>query len=187
MEDLAEVAEDWRIPDELWEQIEPVLPPDKPRPKGGRRRAPARQMLDAIFYVLRTGLQWKALPRHLGAGSTVHDRFQEWAAAGVFWKLWQAGLLEYDERLGVDWDWQALDGALTKAPLGGEKHRAQPNGSRQNRHQTLLADRRARLTHWPGRRRRQSPRHEAGRAHAGGAAARTSQAHASAPAASVAR
>src|SRR6266480_1355491 len=42
-----------------------------------------RQALDAIFYVLRTGCQWKALPRSLGAGSTVHDRFQEWQQAGV--------------------------------------------------------------------------------------------------------
>lgn len=158
MEDLAEVAEDWRIPDKLWEQIEPELPPDKPRPKGGRRRAPARQMLNAIFYVLRTGIQWQALPRSLGAGSTVHDRFQEWVAAGVFWQPWRAGLREYDDRLGLDWDWEALDGAMTKAPLGGEKNRAQSHRPRQDRHETLLADRRARLTHWPGRRRRQSPR-----------------------------
>jgi transposase len=185
MAEPAEVAEAWRIPDELWEQIEPLLPPEPPHPKGGRPRAPARQMLDAIFYVLRTGIQWKALPRSLGAGSTVHDRFQEWVAAGVFWKLWQAGLLEYDGRLGLDWEWEALDGALTKAPLGGEKNRAQSDRPRQDRHQTLLANRRPRLTHWPGRRRRQSPRHEAGRAHAGGAAARAPQAHGQTPTAPV--
>ncbi|HEU0292220.1 MAG TPA: IS5 family transposase [Anaerolineales bacterium] len=42
-------------------------------------------------------------------------------AAGVFKRMWQAGLLEYDELQGIDWQWQAADGALTKAPLGGEK------------------------------------------------------------------
>jgi putative transposase len=61
---------------------------------------------------------WKALPRSLGAGSTVHDRFQEWQRAGVFAKLWQTGLLQYEAAVGLDWEWQAMDGAMTKAPLG---------------------------------------------------------------------
>jgi len=114
------VEEAWRISDDLWERIEPLLPAERPHPKGGRPWQPARQMLDAIFYVLRTGCQWKALPRSLGAPSTVHERFQHWVEAGVFRRLWASGLLEYDERVGIDWEWQAMDGALTKAPLGGE-------------------------------------------------------------------
>jgi transposase len=73
-------------------------------------------MLDGVFYVLRTGIQWKALPRQSGAGSSVHDRFQEWQQAGVFRKLWQAGLLAYDCAQGIVWEWQAMDGAMTKAP-----------------------------------------------------------------------
>lgn len=113
------VGDDWRIPDALWQRIEPLLPVEPPKPKGGKPRAASRQCLDGIFYVMRTGCQWKALPRALGAASTVHDRFQEWRGAGVFEKLWQAGLLEYDSRLGLDWEWQAIDGAMTKAPLGG--------------------------------------------------------------------
>lgn len=48
----------------------------------------------------------------------MHDRFQEWQKAGIFEKLWQAGLLEYDEKIGLDWEWQSMDGAMTKAPLG---------------------------------------------------------------------
>jgi len=43
-----------------------------------------RKAMDAIFYILRTGYQWNALPRSLGASSTVHDRFQEWREAGLF-------------------------------------------------------------------------------------------------------
>jgi putative transposase len=113
------VDEGWRIPDELWARIEPLLPTARPHLKGGRPWAPARPVMDAIFYVLRTGGQWKALPRGLGAASTAHDRFQLWVEAGVFRRLWQAGLLEYDARVGIDWQWQAMDGALTKAPLGG--------------------------------------------------------------------
>lgn len=88
---------------------------------------PNRQAMDAIFYVLRTGCQWKALPRGLGAASTVHDRFQEWREARVFERLWQAGLQEYEEREGIEWEWQAMDGAITKAPLGGKRNRRQPD------------------------------------------------------------
>lgn len=54
----------------------------------------------------------------MGASSTVHDRYQEWERKGFFEQLWQAGLLEYDELEGIEWEWQALDGAMTKAPLG---------------------------------------------------------------------
>ena len=90
-------------------------------PKGGRPRMDDRKAMTAILYVLRTGCQWKALPRSLGAGSTVHHRFQQWVEAGVFKKMWKAGLLELDEKKGLDWAWQCMDGAMTKAPLGGEK------------------------------------------------------------------
>ncbi len=150
------VDEAWRIPDELWERIEPLLPPERPHPKGGRPWTPARPVMDAIFYVLRTGCQWKALPRSLGAPSTVHERFQRWAEAGVFERLWRAGLLEYDARVGIDWEWQALDGAMTKAPLGGEKDRPEPDRPRQAGHEAVAAGRGARGAGGPERRRRQS-------------------------------
>lgn len=70
--------------------------------------------------VLTTGSQWKALPRCLGAGSTVHDRFQQWARACVFEALWTTGLMEFDASVGLDWTWQSIDGCMTKAPLGGD-------------------------------------------------------------------
>ena len=81
--------------------------------------------MSAIYYVLRTGIQWKAIPRSLGAGSTVHDRFQEWGKAGLFYRIWQEGLAFYDEEIGLDWGWQAMDGAMTKAPLGGKRYGSQ--------------------------------------------------------------
>jgi putative transposase len=83
--------------------------------------------MNAIFYIARTGCQWKALPRSLGATSTVYERFQLWRAAGVFAAFWRAGVLVYDEARGLDWTWQAMDGAMTKAPLGGSSYRAQSN------------------------------------------------------------
>jgi putative transposase len=116
----------YQIPDRLWDRIRVLLPPPKRKKKSGRPRMDDRQAMNAVFYVLRTGCQWKAIPRCLGAPSTIHDRFQEWREAGVFKRLWKAGLREYDARKGLDWKWQAMDGAMTKAPLGGKKHRPQP-------------------------------------------------------------
>ena len=96
------VDADWRIPDALWARIEPLLPPKRPQPKGGRTWTDDRKAMDGIFYVLRTGCQWKALPRELGAPSTVHDRYQQWRRAGIFTRLWRQGLLEYDGLVGID-------------------------------------------------------------------------------------
>jgi len=126
----AAIDANWRIADELWPHIQKVLPKPKPKPKGGRPRMDDRRAMDAIFYVMRTGCQWKALPRSWGAASTVHDRFQEWQWAGVFEKLWKAALLKYDAEIGIEWEWQAMDGAMTKAPLGGKRNRPQPHRSR---------------------------------------------------------
>lgn len=150
------VGPEYQIPDPLWLQMVRVLPPPKARQKDGRPRMDDRQAMTAIVYVLRTGCQWKALPRRLGAASTVHDRFQEGREAQVFERLWQAGLLTYDTLQGLDWEWQAMDGAMTKAPLGGGKGRQEPDRPREARDQTEPADGRP----WPaprGRhRRRQS-------------------------------
>jgi putative transposase len=82
---------------------------------------------EAIIYVLRTGIQWNALPRELGASSTVHDRFQEWERAGLFLNIWKAGLTSYDEIEGIQWEWQSVDGAMTKAPKGQRRDRSQPD------------------------------------------------------------
>jgi transposase len=135
----------FRISDELWAVLEPLLPKRENRHRfgGGRPRVPDRRCADAIFYVLRTGCQWEALNQtELCAKSTAHDRFQEWVAAGVFLRLWQVGVEQFDEVYGIDWDWLSMDGAMTKAPLGGEKNRSQSDGSGQSRRETLAADRR---------------------------------------------
>ena len=83
---------------------------------------PDRPCADAIFYVLRTGCQWQALDQtELVPHSTAHDRYQAWLQADVFLKLWQAGVERFDELQGIDWSFSSMDGAMTKAPLGGEK------------------------------------------------------------------
>jgi transposase len=135
----------WCLPDELWQRMKPFLPHYQNSPKGGRPRSDLRMVADGIFYVLRTGCQWKAAPKEYGSGSSLHRYFQEWEEAGVFRKLWKATLLEYDELKGIQWNWQSVDGAMTKSPLGGEKNREKPDRSRQAGNQTVGAHR------WPRR------------------------------------
>ncbi len=67
----------------------------------------------------RTGCQWNALPRSCAASSTAHRRFQEWEAGGFFRQLCKEGLTEYDALQGIEWEWQAVDGAMAKSPFGG--------------------------------------------------------------------
>jgi transposase len=138
----------WLLSDELWKEIEPLLSPRKPGVKAGRGRPPIsdRQAMNGIFFVLKTGCQWRALDvTGICPGSTAHDRFQKWRKAGVFREFWKKGLQKYDECKGIDWEWQSLDASFAKAPVAGsKKNRQKPHRSRQNRHQTLDSDRSSR-------------------------------------------
>jgi len=119
----------WTISDEFWEAVKEYIPkrerdPQKVykcAPGRGRKPIPPRRVLEGILYILRTGCMWKALPKEYGAASSIHQYFQEWVAAGFFMNIWAAGLMEYDELAGIDWEWQSLDGAMRKSPLGQEK------------------------------------------------------------------
>ena len=78
-----------KIPGELWNEIKLLLPSEKPNDTIGRPVIPFGKVLDGIVCVLRTGCQWKMLPREYGSGSTTgHRRFQEWIVSDVFRKLW---------------------------------------------------------------------------------------------------
>jgi len=109
------------MPDELWSLIAPLLGPEKAPGTPGRPAVPFRRIFEGMLYVLRTGCQWRALPRkEYAPKSTVWGRFKQWVEAGVFEQAWLLVLVYYDLELGIDWKWQALDGVITKAPLGGE-------------------------------------------------------------------
>lgn len=93
--------------------------------------------------MLRTGCQWKALPSEFGSASSVHKYFQQWHKAGFFLRIWQAGLAEYDEMEGIAWQWQSIDGAMGKAPLGQECVGSNPTDRGKKRTQVQPAGRRA--------------------------------------------
>ena len=108
------VAKDdgWRIPDRLWEKMRPLLPAPKPHPLGCHNPAvPARNAMNAILFVLRTGCQWNALNgTGLCMSSSAHRWFQRWTQAGVFLEFWKKELLEYDLLKGIEWSWLSMDG-----------------------------------------------------------------------------
>ncbi len=109
------------VSDELWEQIEPLLPPEAPKPKGGRPRIPARQVLAGILFVLKTGIPWEDLPQEMGCGSgmTCWRRLQDWQEAGV-WDDLHRLLLERLHKAGrIDWSRAVVDSASLRAVLGG--------------------------------------------------------------------
>lgn len=179
MEELR-VVDEWCIPEDLWQAIALLIPEHVNRHRfgGGRPRKSDRLCMEAIYFVLRTGCQWKALnATRFCPGSTAHDRFQEWVKAGVFQKMWEAGLMAYDDWEGIDWSWLSMDGCMTKAPLGGEKDRQKPDRSRQARHQTQLVGGSCRHSRRTRRRGRQPQRHENGTRYLGEHPNRKTRAH----------
>ena len=108
----------WRVDDEVWVLLEPLLRSDKPRKKPGRPRRADRAIFDGLIWLARTGAQWSQLPREFGPKSTVHERFTEWIETGVLEQAWAVLLREDDGALGLDWTWQAADGCIVKAPFG---------------------------------------------------------------------
>jgi transposase len=134
----------WTIPDELWAELEPVLPPEKPPGTPGRPVVPFRQVLDGILYVLRTGCQWKAVPQEFGSGSTCHRRFQQWVADGTWERLWRDQLERYDREYGIGWDWQAADSATVPSPPRRWRDGARPDQPGEVGHQAPHPERPAR-------------------------------------------
>lgn len=109
----------FEVPEALWRRIAPVLPRERPTPRGGRPRVPDRIALAGILYRLRTGCQWKALPREFGSGSTCHLRMQQWRRRGVFRRVYAELVRYYHKKRGLQLRWTSLDSATVKAPKGG--------------------------------------------------------------------
>ncbi len=110
------------LPEELWSEIEPLLPPPPPRsPKGGRPPVSNRDALRGIIFVNRTGIPWQALPTEAFgvSGSSCWRRFHEWTLAGV-WPRVQRRLLNRLGKLGgVDLSRAVVDSQSVRAVKGG--------------------------------------------------------------------
>ena len=115
--------EDWdmkdqQINDVLWQSIEPLLPSRK-YPKGGRPRVPDRACLEGILFLLRTGCTWNRLPSEYPDDVTCWRRFHEWTQAGVWPRLQQILLQEFEDLRAIDWSRGVIDSASMRALFGG--------------------------------------------------------------------
>lgn len=118
-----------KIPNELWERIEPLLPVHEPSPHGGRERFDDRFCLEGIVWVLRSGARWRDMPKHFPSGTTCWRRLKEWEAAGVWEAVWQMMLGELDEQHRLDLEETIGDGTFIPAKKG-ELWSARPSGAK---------------------------------------------------------
>jgi len=108
------------VSNELWEIIEPLLPPERPRPKGGRPPVPNRACLTGIIFVLKSGIPWEMLPQEMncGSGMTCWRRLRDWTRAGVWEKLHHELLNRLRDADQIDWSRAAMDASLVPAKRG---------------------------------------------------------------------
>ena len=121
------------VSDELWAQIEPLLPEHEASELGGRPRVPDRAALTGILFVLKTGIQWEDLPQemHCGSGMTCWRRLREWQAAGVWERLHLHILQRLQHAEQIDWQRCSLDASSVPSPPRPGKRRPQPHRPRQ--------------------------------------------------------
>lgn len=136
------------VDNELWAEIEPLLP----KPKARRRVFPGRKPLDnrkclsGILFVLRSGIPWEMLPKEMGCGSgmTCWRRLHEWQEAGVWDRLHQVLLARLREADKLDFSRAVADSSSVRAVHGGKKlDRTQPIAVRRARSTTSSATRKA--------------------------------------------
>ena len=111
------------VTDELWEIVEPLLPPEPDKPRGGRPRVPDRAALTGIVFVLKTGIPWEMLPKEMGcgSGSTCWRRLRDWQEAGVWERLHRALLDRLGQAEEIDWSRACLDSASVPAKRGARR------------------------------------------------------------------
>jgi putative transposase len=138
----------FRLPRPLWRKLKKHLPKkrNKSKKQGGRPRVSDRAVANAMWYVLWSGCQWKAIHREwFGVSSSVvHERFQRWRQMGIFEKLMKWMVEHYAKQSGgISWKWQAMDSKNSPAPLGGQKTGKNPTDrGKQGAKINLLVDER---------------------------------------------
>ena len=127
------------VTDALWEAVEPLLPPTRPSPRGGRPRVPDRDALTGIVFVLKSGIPWEYLPQEMGCGSgmTCWRRLREWQRAGVWRRLHKALLQRLADAGRIDWSRASADASRVPSK-GGASGPAQTRPTAASRGRTTI-------------------------------------------------
>jgi transposase len=114
--------------DAIWKAIEPLLPKEPPKLKGGRPRIPDRAVLGGVIFALRTGCPWRLLPKELGYGSgtTCWRRLRDWQAAGVWQRLHETLLNWLGDEAAIDWSRASIDSLSVRAKRGVSRRARTP-------------------------------------------------------------
>jgi len=104
-----------------WTKLAPLLPEQKPSPKGGRRPIPNRPCFEGILWVLRSGARWKDLPKRFPSPSTCWRRLRDWEEQGVWMKAWRTFLAELDVKHRLRWYEVFADGTFSPAKKGARR------------------------------------------------------------------
>ena len=85
------------ITDEIWGQLEPLLPTPK-----GRHGRDDRNFLEAVCWVVRTGAPWRDLPKEFGSWKTVYNRYHRWVKQGNLDKIFEVLKKRWRSRMAYD-------------------------------------------------------------------------------------
>ena len=126
---MPSVQAEQELAERLWERVQPLLPPERPKPKGGRPRADDRACFAAILFVLRSGCRWRDLPDTFPSPVTCWRRHRDWTDAGAWYRVWHLVLAELDAAGRLDTSELALDATFVEARKGGRRSPAPCAGS----------------------------------------------------------
>ena len=103
----------YELQDWEWLAVEPLLPPQ--RPARGRPGRDHRTVLDAIFWLARSGAGWRDLPARFGPWASVSTRFYRWRNSGLFGRMLAALQRAADARGELDWETHLVDSTVIRA------------------------------------------------------------------------
>lgn len=102
------------LPDEAWELLLPLLPPEHSQ-RAGHPYVEHRRVINGMFWVLCSGAPWRDLPERYGSWKTVYNRFNQWSKSGIINLIFNKLLSILDEQDLVDWSAISLDGSNIRA------------------------------------------------------------------------
>jgi transposase len=137
------------VPDALWGRVAPLIPVPKKK-KPGRPRVDDRAALEAIIFVLRSGIPWEMLPtKQFGlSGMTAWRRLEQWTRAGVFEQLQRVLLNELGQQGLVDFSRASIDSSTVRASKGGPS-RARTRRTERRRAASIIFSSTERACPWP--------------------------------------